>query len=502
MNGDTSSVVSGSPDLSTTATTTSPVGTYPINITLGTLAATNYDFSLVPGTLTVTAQAPTTIALTATPGSTTTYGQSVTFTATVSPTTSGGATPIGTIQFEVNGVDLGSAVTLVNGSATSVATTTIAAGEQTIEAVYSGDSNYAPNTQTSTQTVDPATLTVTANNASKVYGQANPTFTDTITGFVNGDTSSVISGTPTLSTTATTASGVGTYAIAVGVSGLSASNYIFTGVNGTLTIDPATLTVTANNLDMNHYDTVPTLTYAITGFVNGDTSSVVSGSPQLFTSATSTSSAGLYPITVGPNTISAANYDFTFVPGTLTVHPKVMDVRVNWGSESMSIMNLSRDLPFINISSIDVIFSDNVTVNQADLALTGINVPSYAFSSMSYNSTTFDANWKLPIPLDVDKLMLALDGTSSTGVSAPFAATNGTVNIPMENNLDLNFSVLPGDYNGDGVVTIQDLVQEEALIQSGTYSIWGDIIGSGTFASGDGTTDLIDIRKKLGTKLP
>jgi hypothetical protein len=45
----------GSPGLSTTATATSPVGTYPITITLGTLASANYSFStLTNGTLTVT----------------------------------------------------------------------------------------------------------------------------------------------------------------------------------------------------------------------------------------------------------------------------------------------------------------------------------------------------------------------------------------------------------------------------------------------------------------
>jgi len=55
--------------------------------------------------------------------------------------------------------------------------------------------DYTTATTTVQLTVNKATLAVTANNASRTYDTANPTFTDTITGFVNGDTQSVVSGT-------------------------------------------------------------------------------------------------------------------------------------------------------------------------------------------------------------------------------------------------------------------------------------------------------------------
>ena len=84
--------------------------------------------------------------------------------------------------------------------------------------------------------VAPATLTVTANDASRAYESANPAFTDTITGFVNGQNASFISGSPVLSTTATLASRPGQYAIAVGLGTLTATNYTFTLVNGSLTV--------------------------------------------------------------------------------------------------------------------------------------------------------------------------------------------------------------------------------------------------------------------------
>jgi hypothetical protein len=56
VNGDTqTSATRGAPGLSTTATTTSPVGKYPITVKQGTLAAKNYSFTFVNGTLTVVA---------------------------------------------------------------------------------------------------------------------------------------------------------------------------------------------------------------------------------------------------------------------------------------------------------------------------------------------------------------------------------------------------------------------------------------------------------------
>jgi hypothetical protein len=63
VNGDSAKVVTGKPTESTTAKRDSPVGTYPITLAKGSLAATNYAFTLVDGILTVkslgTAKSPT-----------------------------------------------------------------------------------------------------------------------------------------------------------------------------------------------------------------------------------------------------------------------------------------------------------------------------------------------------------------------------------------------------------------------------------------------------------
>ena len=77
------------------------------------------------------------------------------------------------------------------------------------------------------------------------------------------------------------------------------------------------MTITANNITRNEGVANPLLTATYSGFVNGENSSVLLTPEVLNTSATQLSPAGIYPITVSVAT--AANYNITFVAGTLTV---------------------------------------------------------------------------------------------------------------------------------------------------------------------------------------
>jgi len=79
------------------------------------------------------------------------------------------------------------------------------------------------------------TLVVRVSNATRPYGTANPTFTSTITGALNGDTFTINYSTP-----ATITSPVGTYAINTTVTGTNIRNYNVTVIPGTLTITHAT----------------------------------------------------------------------------------------------------------------------------------------------------------------------------------------------------------------------------------------------------------------------
>jgi hypothetical protein len=111
-------------------------------------------------------------------------------------------------------------------------------GAATLEAVFTPNDtvDYTSATANASLVVLPAPLSVTASNATRAYGQANPVFNGTITGLVNGDNI-----TATYGCAATTASPPGTYPIVPSLVDPDnrQGNYQVTLVNGTLTVTPA-----------------------------------------------------------------------------------------------------------------------------------------------------------------------------------------------------------------------------------------------------------------------
>lgn len=202
--------------------------------------------------------------------------------------------------------------------------TVLGAGQRTLSVTFTPNNTaaYRSVTTSVSLTVQRAPLQVQANNASKLYGAAVPPLAASYSGFVNGDTTANLTTQPTLTTTATTSSPVGSYPITV--SGATAANYTISFVNGTLTVNRAPLTITAANKTKSYKASMPTLTVVYTGFVNGDTSSRLTTQPVLSTTATVSSPVGVYPITVTGAT--AANYTITFVDGTLTINPLALRI--------------------------------------------------------------------------------------------------------------------------------------------------------------------------------
>ncbi|HXB31765.1 MAG TPA: MBG domain-containing protein [Puia sp.] len=164
--------------------------------------------------------------------------------------------------------------------------------------------------------VDPAPLTITANNATMYYGGAVPALTVTYTGFVNGDNSSSLTKEPTTKTTANSSSPPGTYPITV--SDAKDANYTITYVGGTMTVQHNTLTITANSASMIYGGAIPALTVSYSGFIDGDNASSLTPPPTISTMATSSSPAGTYPITVSG--AEDPKYSMVYEPGTLTIN--------------------------------------------------------------------------------------------------------------------------------------------------------------------------------------
>lgn len=193
------------------------------------------------------------------------YGQASQAVATA--TIVNGVAATGTVTFTVNGVQIGKVA--VSGGGASINLPSLQAGTYSLAASYSGDDNNSSSSGSSQVVVQPAVLTVTVANASRYYlYQPNPTFTYSISGFVNGDTANVVSGAPAIATTATQNSAIGTYPITAALGTLSAANYTFVFVPGTLSVTtppPAdfTLTVSPTSVSMENGGSA-TFTFSLT----------------------------------------------------------------------------------------------------------------------------------------------------------------------------------------------------------------------------------------------
>lgn len=190
-------------------------------------------------------------------------------------------------------------------------------GTYPITATGAADANYNITHVNGILSVTPAGLTITAGNTTKVYGLANPLLTAGYSGFVNGDTPASLDTPVSLTTSATTASGVGIYPVTAGAA--ADVNYQITFVAGSLSVTPAALTIRADDKSRKLGAANPPLTASYTGFVNGDTVASLDTPVSLATTANDSSIEGVYPITASG--AADANYLITHVAGTLTVTP-------------------------------------------------------------------------------------------------------------------------------------------------------------------------------------
>jgi hypothetical protein len=251
-------------------------------------------------------------------------------------------------------------------------------------------------------TINQASLLVVADNYLKTYGDNNPSFTATITGFAYGENSAVLTSLPSFSTSATSASIVGTYAIVP--SSATASNYTFVYNNGTLTVNKASLTITADNKTKPFSTVNPTLTASYTGLVNGDTPASLTTLPTLTTTAVTGSPVGTYPITISG--ASGTNYNISYTAGTMTVS----SVSMTFNSIAAQIYGAIDFNPGA-LSSIAITYTSSnpsvatIVSNQIHITGTGLS-----------NITADNGSIQIMQPLTVNKksLVIMADNKSKT----------------------------------------------------------------------------------------
>lgn len=176
-----------------------------------------------------------------------------------------------------------------------------------------GNPNYDIEFVSADLTIMPRPITITAVDAGKEYGGTDPELSADSDGLVGDDE---LTGTPTR----VPGEAVGDYDILVG-SVSAGPNYTVAGfVSGTFTITPRGIEVTADDDSITYGDADPALTYRITSGTLVD-EDAFTGS---LTRETGTE-VGEYGILQGTLALSE-NYELTFVPGTLSIEPRVIGI--------------------------------------------------------------------------------------------------------------------------------------------------------------------------------
>ena len=497
VNGDTSSSLATQPTLSTTANSSSTVAGSPYPIVASGAVNPDYSFTYVAGSMTVTTlPVPT---MTVSDGGT--YNGSA---YVASGLVNGGTSLEG----------MGLTYTYYVGTApvgTPLSAAPISAGTYTVVASFAGSADYSATQSTPMVfAIGKAPLTVTANSLSKAYGAPLPTLAGTMVGLIAGDGI-----TASYTTSATAASHVqgGGYPITPSLSDPNnkLSNYVVTIVNGTLTVSPVLLTVTALNQAKVYGAVLPTLTASYSGFVNGDSSPSLTTQPTLTTTATGASHVSGNPYTITASGAIDADYTISYVAGSLSVSPAPLTITANHQAKPYGLA-----LPILTASYSGLVNGDtsaslttqptltttataSSTVSGGPYTITvgGAADPDYSINYAAGNLTVTPAVPAVTISSSSTSIAYGQSFTLTATLSATVPPNEGTVTFSA-NGVSLGSSSVTAGAATIGpfalsvanyqiVATYSDASGNYATAGSTAIGAWSinDVAGAGVYA-GDG----------------
>ncbi len=421
VNGETSTALGGTLGYSGTSQGAIDAGDYTITPT--GLTSGNYDITFADASLTIV---PATLSV-AVSGSLTGIVSKV-YDGTDTATLAGG-------NYLLTGWigDDGATVTRTTGTYDSAN-----AGSGKLVSVELVDSDYVPTGDTdlgnytlptsisgNVGIISAAPLTVTAGDDNKIYDGAAYSGGNGVTysGFVNGETGSVLGGTLAYAGTSQGATDAGAYGITP--SGLTGGNYDITFADGTLTVNKAALTVTAGD-DSKIYDGVAYsggsgVTYS--GFVNGETGSVLGGTLAYAGTSQGAVDAGAYGIT--PFGLTGDNYDITFADGTLTVNKAALTVTANDAGKTYDGVAYSGGN---GVTYSGFVNSETGSVLGGVLDYTGtsqgaIDVGTYWITPLGLTSSNYDITFA-DGTLTIDRAVVTISGSLTGTVSKVYDGTD------------------------------------------------------------------------------
>ncbi len=160
----------------------------------------------------------------------------------------------------------------------------------------------------------------------------------------------------------------------------------------------------------------------------------------------------------------------------------------------------SAPLPWENLDLIRITFSEDVDVQMADLALSGVDTTTYQFSGFFYDAQSYVATWTLNAALADDRLLIDvdangidpvrdMDGNILDGEWQDEVSTYSSGNSTEGGDFEFCIRVLPGDANQSATVTYSDYIGTSALVGKSSsdqgYNPLCDIDGDASIESAD-----------------
>ncbi|MTW05151.1 MBG domain-containing protein, partial [Pseudoduganella ginsengisoli] len=466
VNGETSAVLGGALAYGGTSQGAVNAGSYTI-IPQG-LSSTNYAIQYASGALTVD-KAPLSLSLAG----------------SVVKTYDGtDVASLGTQNYALTGVVAGQSVTVgkVAGTYDSAGA---ASGKTVSVALQAGDyiagagtslSNYVLPTAASGNVgrIDPAPLTVTANDASryydgKPYSGGNGV---TITGLAGSDTAASL-GSVAYGGDSQGAVQSGKYAIVP--SGFASPNYVISYVPGTLSISQALLTIRARDASQT-YSGLPFsggsgVTYS--GFLNGDTAASLQGTLAYGGTSQGAVNAGSYSIL--PFGLSSANYTVVFEGGTLAIRPAALAVTANPAAKTYDGKAYAGGN---GVSYSGFVNGETAAVLRGSLQYGGssqgaVDAGSYVIKPSGLSSTNYTITYG-DAALDVGKAALVVSAGSASKTYDGKAYTGGN---------GVSYS---GFVNGEGATVLGGSLQyggnSQGAVDAGSYVITPSGLSSRNYA--------------------
>ncbi|MFM7839503.1 MAG: MBG domain-containing protein, partial [Chitinophagaceae bacterium] len=203
--------------------------------------------------------------------------------------------------------------------------------------------NYKFAFQNGSLAIGKKKLTVTAEDKSKIYGEANPGFTVAYNGFVNDGQQELndLIDAPAFETDAAQFSDAGDYYIEPKTGDLQSNNYSFDFKRGKLEIRKKQLTITADNKTKIYGEGNPSFSVTMTGFVKNEGTELndLGGAAAFETDAQTLSEVGEYTITPVESDLHSRNYAFNFISGKLNVVQRELTIKADNKSKTFGEVN-------------------------------------------------------------------------------------------------------------------------------------------------------------------